>query len=644
MVCGFRSALVARDIKRCIQLIEKLKLFVSKQYPSNKFVGLISMGCVEGGIIICQKQSFDAIGSGISRSQSILDQIWTSNEGIKSRVVVTENVLVKAEVDTKLYQMLSVRSKVPLFERIIRSGVAMNASVEDSAKSTISQNGLGEIKFGQNRDADAYSFTMRTVSMCGDEVYRSPCLLPGEGDMNQKELDGIAERVLCSSLVYRLRASILHLVMMVGWTIFWGVLENHILSEQDLDDNSTLLILNLIRFYVITPCLVLGILAWLLSLQIMPWNVNLNTLRKTINGVIILVTGHGLFLAWKFCTLLQLSYTTKSLQVCNHTFFQNEFLLWVLLATTNSLTNNKIVHVASLFWGVTNTILTIVYRAELEFHDDVSLTFGLLLYILFVMFLVISQGKAVLLMRQKEFETSLSIQKEIHLSRIEQRLTERIVLSVIPSSLYVALSRGSFDNKPHLSKSLVVSVNIARFSSVAATLDAPSKISLVSGLFQFLENFAAKYKIHPLKTFGDRFMFICEDDSLSETVVRCVRFAMDLQATPTDDMKLPIKLPLLLKVSICYGEVVSGIVDADGLSYHVIGNSVSRASLLSRICPSGHVVVDMNVKNDALVQKGYDIQELKSTKYANHPECFSIREADDIWGRFISYVDWMSES
>eukprot|EP00002_Diphylleia_rotans_P026351 TRINITY_DN5246_c0_g1_i5.p1 TRINITY_DN5246_c0_g1~~TRINITY_DN5246_c0_g1_i5.p1 ORF type:complete len:1080 (+),score=180.60 TRINITY_DN5246_c0_g1_i5:45-3284(+) len=645
IVCGFSGIPTSEDLSKTVDITDKLKLYAHGRVArlGGRFAAVVTTGEVDCGIVVCQKQSYDVFGPAVSASLALLDNIWRTAEPKSSRVFVSESIQRIVDGEYEPFCLVDCAMKQIMYQYSPKKKHAKENPNHESKIVFELPHEVGNQNVHPKTQEDVESVSAKSMSTESDASRRGLCLLPGEDARHQEAFQNINDRESQKHQLKIATISLPYLWMMVLWSIFWGTIEQLELNSKDAEYSNQGFGLTIIRFFVTIPSLSMALICCKFVVGSLELQSNVDGLHKVVLLIRLMVVAQGMLLAFKVAAFLDLSAKGYQFQPEDHSFFRNELLLWSYISTTISVTTKRFVWIATISWALFLSISFVSFQRETGFLTMTQLLFYLSQSVFLLAVLNWFQGRTSLGLKALDLQSRIEIEKEIYRSNVEQRIAERIVLSVLPVSLYSQLSSGTFTNKVQVVEAVIIVVNFSRYSSSTKGLSAEQKVTVLSELFSFLEHFASRYNVVPLKTFADRYTFWQDSTCTDGGFAQGLRFAMDLQSLCKYGFPLPHEIACHLKIGISYGRCVGGVVDTNGFSYDLYGDCASSANLLSRICPANLVLVDERARDLFSDCREYLLSEYRWSKSNQHPKCFVAEESEDIWARFMSHIDWMTD-
>ena len=160
----------------------------------------------------------------------------------------------------------------------------------------------------------------------------------------------------------------------------------------------------------------------------------------------------------------------------------------------------------------------------------------------------------------------------------EQRRSERLLLSILPSPIAARLKRSPGLIADGQSDVTVLFADIVGFTPLAHRLAPEEVVALLDRIFSAFDELAERHGVEKIKTLGDAYMLAgglpLPRPDHAESVAD---MALDMVAA-TDRSARETGLPLEVRVGIDTGPVVAGVIGRRKFIYDLWGDTVNTAS------------------------------------------------------------------
>ena len=174
----------------------------------------------------------------------------------------------------------------------------------------------------------------------------------------------------------------------------------------------------------------------------------------------------------------------------------------------------------------------------------------------------------------------------------ERRRSEELLRSILPSSIVERLQGDARRVADLVEDASVLFADIVGFTALARTLPPERLIDTLDAVFTELDAIAARHGVEKIKTVGDAYMVaVGVADAAGRGVEALAEFALDArdavrQHTAGRDG------PLQLRVGLCAGPLVSGVIGRRKPHFDLWGETVNTASRLESGGVPGEIQVD----------------------------------------------------
>lgn len=187
------------------------------------------------------------------------------------------------------------------------------------------------------------------------------------------------------------------------------------------------------------------------------------------------------------------------------------------------------------------------------------------------------------------------LHQQTDLIAVKNREHEQILHSIFPAAIAKRVKQGETTIAEDISNVAILFADVAGFSSLSASRNAPEIVQLLNEIFTLFDDAAERFGMEKLKTVGDSYMAIC---GLSIPYLdhdkRAISLGLELQSAMRR-FNHERGFQLNLQIGINSGDVIAGIVGRNRLMYDVWGNTVALAGQLKDRCPPGEILVSESV-------------------------------------------------
>lgn len=181
----------------------------------------------------------------------------------------------------------------------------------------------------------------------------------------------------------------------------------------------------------------------------------------------------------------------------------------------------------------------------------------------------------------------------------EQKVTERLLLNVLPQAIVERLKEqsgiidGSFplliaDSFPDVT---VLFADIAGFTRFSAGMNPEKLVVLLNDIFTGFDSIADNRGLEKIKTIGDAYMAVAGVPvPAADHVTRAAHMALDMMDA-LEDFNKRNGYTLKMRIGICSGAVVAGIIGKRKFIYDLWGDAVNIASRMESQGVAGRVQI-----------------------------------------------------
>ena len=174
----------------------------------------------------------------------------------------------------------------------------------------------------------------------------------------------------------------------------------------------------------------------------------------------------------------------------------------------------------------------------------------------------------------------------------ERRRSEELLRSILPASIVERLQGDAGRVADLVEDGSVLFADIVGFTALARTLPPERLIDTLDAVFTDLDAIAARHGVEKIKTVGDAYMVaVGMADAAGRGVEALAEFALDAReamqqhTAGRDD-------PIQLRVGLCAGPLVSGVIGRRKPHFDLWGDTVNTASRLESGGLPGEIQVD----------------------------------------------------
>lgn len=173
---------------------------------------------------------------------------------------------------------------------------------------------------------------------------------------------------------------------------------------------------------------------------------------------------------------------------------------------------------------------------------------------------------------------------------------ERLLLRILPAPIAEQLRDGPRMVAEHFPESTVLFVDLADFSSLAASLPAGELVSWLDVVFSACDQLAQNYGLEKIKSIGDAYMAVAgvptpRTDHAAAAAAMALRIQREVLSMTRPDGK-----PLRVRIGLHSGPVVAGVIGNLRCAYDLWGETVNIAAQLQATATPGSILVSEAVR------------------------------------------------
>jgi len=201
----------------------------------------------------------------------------------------------------------------------------------------------------------------------------------------------------------------------------------------------------------------------------------------------------------------------------------------------------------------------------------------------------------------------IELQHEKDLLNIEQMKTEKLLLNILPKPIAERLKKGESNISGSYPEATIIFSDLVGFTKMSSQKTAAELVELLNDLFGRFDKRAAHLGLEKIKTIGDAYMAagglpIPRSDHALIVADMALGMYEDLaEFNSIHGIKLD------MRIGMCSGPVVAGVIGFTKFSYDLWGNTVNTASRMESTCEIGRIQITPETR--VLLENKYEIQE-----------------------------------
>ncbi len=176
----------------------------------------------------------------------------------------------------------------------------------------------------------------------------------------------------------------------------------------------------------------------------------------------------------------------------------------------------------------------------------------------------------------------------------EQERSERLLLNILPAPIAQRLKDSSETIADGFAEVTVMFADIVNFTRIAGDMSAEEVFRMLNGVFSRFDELAEGLGLEKIKTIGDAYMVAGGLDRAHPNATASIaRLALSMGEAAAGCQLEP---PIQLRIGICTGPVVAGVVGRKKFIYDLWGDTVNIASRLSSEGNPGGILCDRRTR------------------------------------------------
>jgi adenylate cyclase len=225
--------------------------------------------------------------------------------------------------------------------------------------------------------------------------------------------------------------------------------------------------------------------------------------------------------------------------------------------------------------------------ADLHFQLDAGAVWVVLLD-------VTAKRDATQRVQQKAYEMALLQEKEALLNRRveeERARSDRLLLNILPQPIADRLKSGEDHIVNSFDEVTVMFADIVGFTTLSTQIPPMGLVRLLDQIFSAFDELAVRHGLEKIKTIGDAYMAVAglpfpHHDHASAAA----RMALEMHET-IEKFNCQCQRILKMRIGICTGPVIAGIIGQNKFIYDLWGDTVNTASRMESHGVSGRTQV-----------------------------------------------------
>ena len=178
----------------------------------------------------------------------------------------------------------------------------------------------------------------------------------------------------------------------------------------------------------------------------------------------------------------------------------------------------------------------------------------------------------------------------------EKDETRRLLLAALPPRIVARYGEGTETVDDLVDSATVVAITVRRLVE-GSSIDPETAADLAARLSRDLEAVATSVGLERVRSSADQHLFVAGLGRSSTDVDKAAEFAVE-SVFALDRFTEGTGVDIEYRIGLCSGNVISGLIDADQITYGVFGGPPSIALALASSAAPGQIVIDRGTSHD----------------------------------------------
>jgi class 3 adenylate cyclase len=173
----------------------------------------------------------------------------------------------------------------------------------------------------------------------------------------------------------------------------------------------------------------------------------------------------------------------------------------------------------------------------------------------------------------------------------EREKSERLLLNILPEPVAERMKQGETTIADNYADVTVLLADLVGFTSLAAQIDPEQVVELLNEMFSAFDLLTEKHGLEKIKTIGDAYMVAGGISSpRTDHAEACAELALDLEEE-MERFNREFNTSICLRIGICTGPVVAGVIGCRRFAYDLWGETVNLACRLESTGEAGKIQI-----------------------------------------------------
>jgi class 3 adenylate cyclase len=173
----------------------------------------------------------------------------------------------------------------------------------------------------------------------------------------------------------------------------------------------------------------------------------------------------------------------------------------------------------------------------------------------------------------------------------ERERSERLLRNMLPEPIAERMKSGETNIADQYAEATVLFADLVGFSVLTAHIKAEEVVSLLNEIFSTFDTLAERHDLEKIKTIGDAYLAAGGIQNPTQPHAAAVaQLALDMQ-TALADFNSQCGTSIRLRIGICTGPVIAGVIGHKTFAYDLWGDTVNLACRLQASAEPGAIHV-----------------------------------------------------
>jgi class 3 adenylate cyclase len=175
--------------------------------------------------------------------------------------------------------------------------------------------------------------------------------------------------------------------------------------------------------------------------------------------------------------------------------------------------------------------------------------------------------------------------------QVERDKSERLLLNTLPRRIAERMKKGEVSIADQHPEVTVLLADLVGFTALTAHIDSNQIVSLLNEIFSAFDLLAEEHCLEKIKTIGDAYMVAGGlPEPRPDHAEAIAELALDMR-TAVEDFNRQYDTSIQIRIGICTGPVIAGVIGRKKFAYDIWGDTVNLACRLESSGEPGTIQV-----------------------------------------------------